>query len=149
MAARGVGAVSVWVVEGWLVSRQPSILADLCNLAIDAGSGPVSDPTVALAYLRRHIETRAHMRSVAELSDQELRDVLTLRRGRRAHGYELPSEADLVAEDQALRDGLAAAALGRKGGRVGGHARAAKLSPEQRSASARHAAAARWPKAAD
>jgi hypothetical protein len=38
----------------------------------------------------------------------------------------------------------AAVALGRKGGLKGGKARAAKLTPEQRSASARKAAAARW-----
>ena len=37
-----------------------------------------------------------------------------------------------------------AVALGRKGGRKGGAARAAKLSAEQRSASARHAVLARW-----
>ena len=38
----------------------------------------------------------------------------------------------------------AAVALGRKGGLVGGTARAAKLTPEQRSESARKAALARW-----
>ena len=38
----------------------------------------------------------------------------------------------------------AAVALGRKGGLKGGKARAAKLTPEQRSESARKAAAARW-----
>lgn len=38
----------------------------------------------------------------------------------------------------------AAVALGRKGGLVGGKARAAKLSPEKRSEIARKAAAARW-----
>jgi len=41
----------------------------------------------------------------------------------------------------------AAAALGRKGGKKGGPARAAKLTPEQRSASARKAVQARWTKA--
>ncbi|WP_211281311.1 hypothetical protein [Mycobacterium angelicum] len=35
-------------------------------------------------------------------------------------------------------------ALGRKGGLKGGKARAEKLTPEQRSAAARKAAAARW-----
>lgn len=40
----------------------------------------------------------------------------------------------------------AAVALGRKGGLVGGKARAAKLTPEQRSETARRAAAARWAK---
>ena len=38
----------------------------------------------------------------------------------------------------------AAVALGRKGGLKGGKARAAKMTPEQRSASARAAAQARW-----
>ena len=38
----------------------------------------------------------------------------------------------------------AAVELGRRGGLIGGKARAAKLSPEQRSAIARKAAAARW-----
>jgi hypothetical protein len=40
----------------------------------------------------------------------------------------------------------AAVALGRKGGLKGGKARAAKLTPEQRSESARKAALARWSK---
>ncbi|MGD0001540.1 MAG: hypothetical protein ABSE21_15695 [Bryobacteraceae bacterium] len=38
----------------------------------------------------------------------------------------------------------AAVALGRRGGKKGGPARAAKLTPEQRSASARKAVQARW-----
>jgi hypothetical protein len=41
----------------------------------------------------------------------------------------------------------AAVALGRKGGQKGGLARAAKLTPRQRSASARKAVQARWAKA--
>jgi hypothetical protein len=40
----------------------------------------------------------------------------------------------------------AAVALGRKGGLKGGKARAAKMTPEQRSEAARKAAAARWGK---
>jgi hypothetical protein len=40
----------------------------------------------------------------------------------------------------------AAVALGRKGGKKGGPARAAALTPEQRSASARKAVQARWAK---
>ena len=40
----------------------------------------------------------------------------------------------------------AAVALGRKGGKKGGPARAAKLTPEQRSVSARRAVQARWDK---
>lgn len=38
---------------------------------------------------------------------------------------------------------------GREGGRKGGPARAAKLTPEQRSESAQRAARARWQRAAD
>ena len=41
----------------------------------------------------------------------------------------------------------AAVALGRRGGKKGGPARAAKLSPKQRSESARKAVQARWAKA--
>jgi hypothetical protein len=41
----------------------------------------------------------------------------------------------------------AAVALGRKGGKRGGPARAAKLTPKQRSESARKAVQARWKKA--
>jgi hypothetical protein len=40
----------------------------------------------------------------------------------------------------------AAVALGRKGGKKGGKARAAKMTPEERSEAARKAAAARWKK---
>lgn len=43
----------------------------------------------------------------------------------------------------------AAVALGRKGGLKGGAARAAKLSPEQRSAAAKKAAQTRWSRAND
>jgi hypothetical protein len=39
-----------------------------------------------------------------------------------------------------------AVALGRKGGKVGGPARAAKMTPEERSESARNAVLARWAK---
>lgn len=43
----------------------------------------------------------------------------------------------------------AAVALGRKGGLKGGKARAAKLTPEQRSAIAKKAAASRWARSDD
>ena len=43
-----------------------------------------------------------------------------------------------------MRKDPAAVALGRKGGKKGGPARAAKLTPEQRSESARRAVQARW-----
>ena len=46
------------------------------------------------------------------------------------------------------RKNAAAVALGRKGGIKGGPARAANLTPEQRSESARKAVRARWAKAA-
>lgn len=47
----------------------------------------------------------------------------------------------------AERKDPAAVALGRKGGKKGGPARAAKLTPKQRSESARKAVQARWAKA--
>ncbi len=47
----------------------------------------------------------------------------------------------------ATRKNAAAVALGRKGGKKGGPARAAKLTPEQRRESARKAVQARWAKA--
>ncbi|MDP9091688.1 MAG: hypothetical protein M3N95_01785 [Actinomycetota bacterium] len=48
--------------------------------------------------------------------------------------------------DESANDGKdpAAVALGRRGGLKGGKARAAKLTPEQRSEIARNAAQARW-----
>lgn len=45
------------------------------------------------------------------------------------------------------RKNPAAVALGRKGGLKGGHARAASMTPEERSESARKAVQARWDKA--
>lgn len=45
---------------------------------------------------------------------------------------------------RAKRKNPAAVALGRKGGLKGGHARAASMTPEERAASARRAAEARW-----
>lgn len=47
----------------------------------------------------------------------------------------------------AKRKNPAAVALGRKGGKKGGPARAAQMTPEQRSESARKAVLARWAKA--
>src|SRR5437899_13044760 len=46
-----------------------------------------------------------------------------------------------------VRKNAAAVVLGRKGGLKGGPARAARLTPEQRSESARNAVQARWAKA--
>ena len=51
-------------------------------------------------------------------------------------------EAEKLAPDKGKNP--AAVELGRRGGLKGGPARAAKLTPEQRSASARMAAKARW-----
>jgi hypothetical protein len=53
---------------------------------------------------------------------------------------------DETPEPEPVDDGKdpAAVALGRKGGLKGGAARAAKLTPEQRSEIAKKAAAARW-----
>jgi hypothetical protein len=50
------------------------------------------------------------------------------------------------AEDPSPDEGKnqAAVELGRKGGLKGGKARAAKMTPEQRSEAAKHAARARW-----
>lgn len=48
--------------------------------------------------------------------------------------------------EDGYRSGLPAAALGRLGGLKGGKARAAKLTPEQRKAIAKKAAATRWSK---
>jgi hypothetical protein len=61
-------------------------------------------------------------------------------------GAQLVNEAtdpDNVPDPDAGKD-PAAVALGRRGGLKGGQARAAKLSPEQRSAIAKKAARARW-----
>src|SRR6185312_10591031 len=52
-----------------------------------------------------------------------------------------------MAVKAAKKKNPAAVALGRKGGKKGGPARAAKLTPEQRSDSARKAVTARWSKA--
>lgn len=56
---------------------------------------------------------------------------------------------DLATSDEPVADpdagkNPAAVALGKLGGRKGGKARAKKLTPEERSAIARRAAAARW-----
>lgn len=58
---------------------------------------------------------------------------------------------DAIGEEQAMPlrsadKNPAAVELGRKGGQKGGKARAAKMSPEERSESARRAAKARWAK---
>ncbi len=63
-----------------------------------------------------------------------------------ALGAQIVGEATGEIEPTDLDQGKdpAAVALGRKGGLKGGKARAAKLTPEQRSAAARKAAQARW-----
>jgi hypothetical protein len=53
---------------------------------------------------------------------------------------------EVVAEATAPAKNPHAVALGRKGGKLGGPARAAAMTPSQRSASARKAATARWAK---
>ena len=53
---------------------------------------------------------------------------------------------DALAFDPDKGKDPAAVALGRKGGLKGGKARAAKMTPEERSEAARKAAAARWDK---
>ena len=59
--------------------------------------------------------------------------------------------ADATGETPPTEDGKdpAAVALGRRGGLKGGKARAASMTPEQRSEAARKAAAARWGKTGD
>jgi hypothetical protein len=57
------------------------------------------------------------------------------------------SEAESVPEAPAKNP--AAVALGKLGGAKGGKARAAKLSPEQRSEIAKKAAAARWSRSSE
>ena len=61
------------------------------------------------------------------------------------HATEEPEPAAETAEPEPKKD-PAAVALGRKGGLKGGKARAAALTPEQRSKIAKKAAAARWKK---
>jgi len=51
------------------------------------------------------------------------------------------------APNNASKKNPAAVALGRLGGLKGGHARAAKMTPEERSEGARKAVLARWEKA--
>jgi hypothetical protein len=53
---------------------------------------------------------------------------------------------EVFSEDSPPEKNPHAAALGRLGGRKGGRARAAKLTPEQRTQSARYAAQKRWGK---
>lgn len=53
-------------------------------------------------------------------------------------------ESEPVPTEPEYEKDPAAVALGRLGGKKGGKARAAKLSPEQRSTIARHAARVRW-----
>lgn len=55
-------------------------------------------------------------------------------------GPETPQEPELTPEERHS----AAVALGRLGGKKGGPARAAKLTPERRKEIAKHAAAMRW-----
>jgi hypothetical protein len=55
--------------------------------------------------------------------------------------------ANTSTQDKRARKNPAAVALGRKGGRKGGPARAASMTPEERSESARKAVLARWEKA--
>jgi hypothetical protein len=62
------------------------------------------------------------------------------------HDPDAAAEPPPQKKPKAKRKNPAAVALGRKGGLKGGKARAAKLTAEQRSASARVAAAARWKK---
>jgi hypothetical protein len=64
-----------------------------------------------------------------------------------ATGEEPTAEPERT-EPEAPKKDPAAVALGRKGGLKGGAARAAKMTPKQRSASAKKAAKARWSESA-
>lgn len=64
-----------------------------------------------------------------------------------ATGDEPPAQATAIPPER--EKDPAAVALGRRGGLKGGRARAAKLSPEQRSEIARKAASTRWTKPDD
>ncbi|HXT18056.1 MAG TPA: hypothetical protein VN706_20670 [Gemmatimonadaceae bacterium] len=57
-----------------------------------------------------------------------------------------PKRSRTAATPPKKRKDPAAVALGRKGGLKGGKARAAKMTPEERSESARKAVMARWAK---
>jgi len=59
---------------------------------------------------------------------------------------QLTGTAEPCAEPVGTQKDPAAVALGRKGGLKGGHARAAKMTAEERAESARRAATARWGK---
>jgi hypothetical protein len=58
----------------------------------------------------------------------------------------IPDRSRMIESMDVKRKNPAAVALGRKGGKKGGPARAVKLTPEQRSESARKAVQARWAK---
>lgn len=75
--------------------------------------------------------SRKRSRDVNELASQIVDE---------ATGAALPYDPDAGKDP-------AAVALGRKGGLKGGKARAAKMTPEQRSEAARKAAQARWKRA--
>lgn len=62
--------------------------------------------------------------------------------------FQIMKEATEVAPAKPKKN-AAAVALGRRGGKKGGKARAAKLTPEQRAEIARTAALARWHKKDD
>jgi hypothetical protein len=92
-------------------------------------------------------------RKLIESADQPIPDWL-VQQMREAHVEGMPPVEDflqghdemarLIRELPVPEKDPAAVALGRKGGLKGGKARAAKLTPEERSESARKAADARW-----
>lgn len=76
-----------------------------------------------------------------ERSSKRPRDLNALARSIVDEATGEPKESE-IEENEPVH--LAAVALGRKGGRVGGKARAEKLSPERRSEIAKKASEARW-----
>jgi len=76
--------------------------------------------------------------------DLNQRAASTVARATHQEPEEPEEEATQAPEPTSEERHAAAVALGRLGGKKGGRARAAKLTPEQRSESARKAARARW-----
>jgi hypothetical protein len=81
-----------------------------------------------------------HKRSSKDLAQNALRVV------EQAIGAPLKEPKKPIQFPRAKQKNPAAVALGKLGGRKGGRARAAKLTPEQRKAIAQRAAQARWAK---
>lgn len=106
------------------------------------------DGTTIALTLRSGIELRVPIGLVPDLpadaNPEALVDVRIADDGERLRWPALGVEHSVPALLAAVLGLRTAHANGRRGGLKGGHARAAALSPEQRTESARRAAAARW-----